>query len=38
MKRLKKQEAGQNEISAIYTFSLGKIPQKVLIEIGRAHV
>lgn len=32
MKRLKKQEAGQNEISAIYTFSLGKIPQKVLIE------
>lgn len=32
MRSYKKQTTGQNEISAICTFPLGKIPQKVLIE------
>lgn len=34
----RKQIIGQNEISQIYTFALGKIPQKVLIEGKSRHL
>lgn len=32
MNKIRKQIIEENEISELYTFSLGKVPQKVLIE------
>lgn len=38
MNRARKQMIEQNEVSEIYTFSLGKIPQKILIEGKRGNL
>lgn len=38
MNRTRKQVVEQNEVSEVFTFSLGKIPQKVLIEGKRKNL